>query len=654
MLSSSFLMNVASGYMEGQVNRARQEREQDLERIKQEAETERAFARDVASAVNSKDFRVESLRPIYDAYGREFDATKYSDMANLAAKVAGTEAYLGYDLNLVQELDYDTMSGFDRAEIFWKSWNRQLTNPQEYQAALKHFRGNKAALDMLASEVRSNEFELRVGNQNRQTAASRTGTLDYIDLEDQYGAATRLFSELGLESSIEESDKAIAENIVDFDPETEVAVLMNTRQTGGALEPVAVGVDKATYALWTEMSANAGYKTVQHMLADFSIDSDFRNIDETPEQFAFRQNALLTNAAQVYSEYGSFLANPASMDKDKAEAFIARMNTLSGNNREDQIRMMSMMVPTPANVFQKVRQNKFAKNTGQSIKPVVTGSQFVERVTGVKVADFNDGLKAQQDAVDYLDRLMELEGEISNEVGTGWVRSSAQLLSQFGIQIQQGTTTLANVFGANEDFAATASGTSQADLQAVIMKVRPGINLENISEAEAIRLTLAAKMARAVDPSGRLSNQDFEIQLRRLGDGSFTTYGEIVTKLKTVRAEFAEDLQYKNRLKAVIDNQTALTPQVARTIEASMRMRNIEGLVYGAKGRDSVVGSDSSVTDQDNQPEPPQPESQNLPAYGTTGFYGPDKNGLFYKDPQGTEQVSPSEFRQKTQPKQGA
>ena len=41
-----------------------------------------------------------------------------------------------------------------------------------------------------------------------------------------------------------------------MNPETEVAMLMNTRQTGGALTPVPVAVDKNTYNIWGEMAAN--------------------------------------------------------------------------------------------------------------------------------------------------------------------------------------------------------------------------------------------------------------------------------------------------------------------------------------------------------------------------------------------------------------
>jgi hypothetical protein len=652
MLSSNFLMGVAQGFMEGKVEQTKAEREAEKLRIEEQSKLDREFAGAIAGAINSKNFRPESIPILYEAYGKksEYDPSRYAEFANLASKVANTEKFGTYDLNLVQEIDYDKMSAFERSQVFWESWNRQLVSEEEFQRTLTYFKSDKNARDFLANQVRNNEYELRLGNVTRQTAANRTGEISYIDLPSQYGNAARLFDELGFQSVSEDADKAIAENLIDFDPDTEVAVLMNTRQTGGALTPVAVGVDKNTYALWGEMASNAGYKSVQGMLTDFSIDSSFRNVDETEEQFAFRQNELLTNAAKVYSEYGSFLANPATMDAAKSEAFLARMKELSGNNRENQIRMMSMMVPTPANVFKKTRQNRYAGNSSQSIKPVMSGSQYVERVTGLKVDDFNEGLKAQRDAVDYLDRLMELEGQISDEVGTGWVRSSAALLARFGVQIQQGPTTLSNLFGTNSDFAATAQNTNQEDLQAVIQKVRPNIKLSNISEAEAIRLTLAAKMARAVDPSGRLSNQDFEIQLRRLGDGAFTTYSEIATKLKTVRTEFAQDLQYKNRLKAVIDNQAELTPQVARTIEASMRMRNIEGQIFGAKGRGGVVGSDASVTEQTTQTKTQKPEESpetlQLTLFtnkdGTT-FYS-DGTGNYYKDPQGTQSVTDAEF----------
>lgn len=55
-----------------------------------------------------------------------------------------------------------------------------------------------------------------------------------------------------------------------------------------------------------------------------------------------------------------------------------------------------------------------------------------------------------------------------------------------------------------------------------------------LAELEAIRISVAFKMARAADPSGRLSNQDIELQLRKLGGGLFQTPSMALTKLNTV------------------------------------------------------------------------------------------------------------------------
>ena len=163
MLSSSFLLNVAAGYMEGTAERRKNEREAELQKQKDDAKLDREFAKTVADAINSKNFRPESLPLLYNAFGKgkEYDPKKYAELVNLAGKVATTDKYGNYDLNLVQEYDYDTMSPFERSQIFWQSWNRQLSSEQEYQKALKYFKSDKSAMDFLQNQVRNNEYELR-------------------------------------------------------------------------------------------------------------------------------------------------------------------------------------------------------------------------------------------------------------------------------------------------------------------------------------------------------------------------------------------------------------------------------------------------------------------------------------------------------------
>ena len=79
---------------------------------------------------------------------------------------------------------------------------------------------------------------------------------------------------------------------------------------------------------------------------------------------------------------------------------------------------------------------------------------------------------------------------------------------------------------------------------------------ETIAEAgaryarfEAIRITLAFQMARAADPSGRLSNQDIEAQLIRLGK-NFDTVKSMKARLEVAIKDFEVK---KQRYGAIIE-----------------------------------------------------------------------------------------------------
>lgn len=64
-------------------------------------------------------------------------------------------------------------------------------------------------------------------------------------------------------------------------------------------------------------------------------------------------------------------------------------------------------------------------------------------------------------------------------------------------------------------------------------------NVEGVTarQIEALKISLAFKMARAADPSGRLSNQDVEAQYVRLGKGSFTKESTLAL-IEQTRGEF--------------------------------------------------------------------------------------------------------------------
>ena len=187
----------------------------------------------------------------------------------------------------------------------------------------------------------------------------------------------------------------------------------------------------------------------------------------------------------------------------------------------------------------------------------------------------------------------------------------------------------------------TDADTSLQDLQAVVEKVRPGVDLGAISEAEAIRLTLAAKMARAVDPAGRLSNQDFEIQLRRLGEYNFSTPQGIAAAIRLVKKEFEKDIAFKSMLKGVSDDQTKLTPQVARTVQAHMTYRTVERNLFGVKGFQGVTQEKKQEAEGDTGTVTTKQSSRTL--NGSRLYIGSDNR--YYLDPEAKQPVPTDQIK---------
>ena len=99
-------------------------------------------------------------------------------------------------------------------------------------------------------------------------------------------------------------------------------------------------------------------------------------------------------------------------------------------------------------------------------------------------------------------------------------------------------------FGSEENRLLKTDGSlydngKQALTPEYLKKLEDGILLAKSKDViqgqlEALRISVAFKMARAADPSGRLSNQDIELQLTKLGGANFLTPKVALQKLGTV------------------------------------------------------------------------------------------------------------------------
>tara|TARA_R100001510_G_scaffold39373_1_gene35830 strand:+ start:605 stop:2656 length:2052 start_codon:yes stop_codon:yes gene_type:complete len=559
----------------------------------------------------------------------------------LPVKGSGGEVF---KWDLVGELEYGSGgSPYKRAQVLWNSWSQQLSTEEGYNAALDFFQKNETARENMETLVKRNEYNLRMGNLLAQKNVDNPGDIRYIDLTENYGPAARLFDELGFKNVEESTLKAIGDEIIDV-ADDEEAILFPTRDTsmGGIKGGIFLPVNKTDITTMTDMAKRAGYESAQQMVAGFSYRAGERQDDMSDEDFARQQNAILFKAVKLERlGYGEKLSNMALMSKEDYQNLYNELQTTFGKDKQGMIQALSLLTQTPTDTFTKTVRYRYSGNVNQKSQVIGTGAEFVNRITGLDTDDFNEGFKAQEEAVAYLDRLERLEEDLSEEVGTGWVRTQAKILKTIGIQIQQGARALGTLFSENSDFAATDENTTLRDLQAVIQKVRPGIDLGAISEAEAIRLTLAAKMARAVDPAGRLSNQDFEIQLRRLGEATFTSPESISRAIRLVRKEFDKDIAFKSMLKGVSDDQTKLTPQVARTVQAHITYRTVERNLFGVKGLQGVAQEQKQETEEGTGTVKTTKSSRTL--NGSPLYRGDDNK--YYLDPEAKQPVPSDQIK---------
>jgi hypothetical protein len=181
-------------------------------------------------------------------------------------------------------------------------------------------------------------------------------------------------------------------------------------------------------------------------------------------------------------------------------------------------------------------------------------NRIFENIVGISPNDFKNKFLASERTMTQLGQLIKLRDTLTTSPGfVQWLQSTFGSIVADGGQIDQLKSIL---FGrAKLDEAGGGlykEGTTADTIVGILRKYKEkyegtgrGIefDLNNLSRAEALSIALAADMARAVDSNGRLSNQDFEKQLERLGaTGFFTTKGASMARLATVYEDF--DRQY--------------------------------------------------------------------------------------------------------------
>ena len=577
---------------------------------------------------------------VYRALGADAGFTDLGDLTNAFNDAANT-IDLGGGMTVPTlggaELQFDAAGDQAvNANIYWTSFEKAAnTNPD---ALFDYYSNDPRALKALKSRV-GRELDVAINQwDNSQKEFSKEGDI-YTpwNMEQNYAATVSLLDRLGLgvgEQSAETESKILTSMMPDFDPATHTLIKLRTNE---GIVPTAI--PKEDHETLKQIATAGNFGDVDELLQytiPKAVDmTELERSEMTSEQFAWSQNEMIKKAIGLERDFGRVLRENVGLNKEENATLLARLEQDFGDDRMNQVRGLAFIAGGSSKYFKRPKnRNRFSGTVPDTLQPQVSVAQFIVAELGVDSDKFQEGVSAQVDAMNMLDRLASLELSAADKTGTGFVRGAAKLLGELGIQVSQVPEAFSSLFGknateSNSAFANLKGNTTQESLEAIVESINKElpkereINLTELSQIDALRLALAAKMARAVDPSGRLSNQDFEIQLRRLAGGNFATPEQIQGNIKLLKEEFSKDLQYKKLVSDMLSDTSKFTPVKASQVQASMKLRTLRH----STGLYGVGGGAATKSAADSAPTGKPPEGST--AIGDGYYYSEDGDIIY-------------------------
>jgi hypothetical protein len=224
--------------------------------------------------------------------------------------------------------------------------------------------------------------------------------------------------------------------------------------------------------------------------------------------------------------------------------------------------------------------DKFTTASNQSIE------NYISTLSGLKMADIAEGLVASDKAITQLNQLRNIIEKTGRTGATFSLSGVVANLFGDGGQVSQLATALGFSRGENaEEYDATIS---------FYQKQLDGLNMQTAEgQQRALKVGLAFALARAEDPSGRLSNQDVEAQLARIGLGAITSVDSALAALDQVLFE-TKELQSYYQTFSGLTGDTPITAQQQRNFDAKYVVRLIQKYKIKKLGEERMAQQSSS------------------------------------------------------------
>jgi hypothetical protein len=408
-------------------------------------------------------------------------------------------------------------------------------------------------------------------------------------------------------------DEAVANGTIG-DPKT--ALVLSFKDTEGTTQSSVVQFSQSEYGAITQISSNLGFNSPQQLVNNFDDLLIADNVDEA--------YSVLRRAAFYQSQgYGALNKTAGGSDAMRVSLGMDLIEVFG----DDRYRMAQAVAP-----IIKLEEDPSAARGPNYRYTMRPAADYLKTVLKIDVDQLNEQFTASGKALQQLNQLEDLITD--NQTPTGLVAAVTKV--GFGIFGQGGQ--IEQVFGQNAIFSEnlnTEKNTTVESLGQIASKYVT--SAKNLSEIDSLKISLAAQMARALDPSGRLSNQDFEVQLQRLGQIGWTT-GKVQAQagLNVVIKQFEDD-----RGRLVILNNVANAPSFgareARIIRADKIVQDSLDMY-----RMSMFGNSSATTQTPTQPQgkvTPHPQFPNL-------FM--DEDGTIFLDAMGAKPATPDDITNAT------
>ena len=618
----SMLVAGITGFLNERVKMGDEERQAQADLKTAEAERKKDAMKLVAKLVSTKDLMTPAfIESGYFQKNLTAAGFKTEDVTGFATKMADVDASFNYGSVKFQKpnkkWDEDTRGDNQlRAGDTWlRYFNNVFADKQKREELLSELDKNPLAKQKWIGQLTkfSNYY---VDGQLQKKMETGSGDTKFRSPDIMFPV---LFNNLPSKPAINVDEKvknAAAERGEIKDPSTALVFTFTAPDGEQRKEPF----DYTTTELnsITAMATRAGFSDVQEYIKEFP---DKIRAETAEEAY----DILLTSA-----DYHSKGYQQLNLTGGGSEAMrVSLGNDLKEDFGGDPYLEAQSLLPLVT-----IREDK--KNESARRKAKANTSQFVvDNTYEVQLAppeDYFERNKLNRSKImdqyeasnTALAQLKKLRGFLTDDMTPTGLKAAIQKAG-FGIAGESGQ--IDQFFGNLEE-----GTTSQNLIQGAIDKGFLSKDVAtNLSTIDSLKLSLAAQMARAVDPSGRLSNQDFEIQLQRLGaTGLFTSKIQAGASLDQV----IEDFQRTQR-RLVLLNEVATEPNFgireARLLKADRIARSALNAAYRA-GSTSV--SQASSTDA------PAPRTD-LTLDSDIGLYTDGES--YFKDAAGTQQVSDEE-----------